>query len=120
MKTEPTFPAINMLHTPLFTQKMLVVSTRHYPLETERAIFDDESAESICSVLSIDPLEYGWLIYVTEDKEIVKFQADTLASDHPALMRLMKLAHDNGFAYLKLDKDGLTLPEELGFEIFDR
>ncbi len=106
--------AIAKLHTPKYTQKTLVVSTAHYTKQTELALLDEGS--DLRAILSVDPLEYGWLIYVSDDADYVKEQT---GGGHAELARLIQLAHDNGFSHLNLDTDGAILPKELGFPMFD-
>lgn len=105
-----------------FTQRILCLSTAHVPEETSHALFDDEdfSEETIHDILSIDPLEHGWLIWISSDKNIGEANEQTVDEHgHAELAALLKLARENGFTYLKLDSDGPTLPAELGFPTFE-
>jgi hypothetical protein len=103
-----------LLSGPEFTQRTLVVSTCHYPPKTERAFFDDED-EPIHSVISVDSLECGWMIYISDDTAY----EEELEKEHPELSALIKLARENGFSHLRFNCDALKLPECLGFPVFD-
>lgn len=113
-----TMRLLNILGGPEYTQKTLVVSTSHYPLTTETALFNED--DDLYCHISVDALMHGWLLYISDDAEYIRNEvAIVTAAGHPELAKLIELAHTNDFNYLKLDQDGCLLPAELGFETFE-
>lgn len=110
--------ALAELRAPNFTQKVLVVSTCHVPEKTNEALSTMES-HGLC-FLSTDEIEFGHLIYVTDDKVILRESVDGCEKcGHTELGKLIALAAANGFNLLRLDRDGAILPEILGFATFN-
>jgi hypothetical protein len=106
------------------TLKMLDVSTAYIPEHTAKALgsggFDDnpytlcQNAE-LWDYVSYTPWsQYGWIFYTSEDQEGAAEE-----HGHPELCALLKFARLQGFDFIKLDCDGVTLPEEAGFKEFD-
>ncbi len=85
-------------------EKTLVVTTGHIQYSTTKWMDDEKNAS-----VSVDAYEYGWRVYVGSD-----FTPDPHIP--PDLYVLMKLAHDNGCKWLRLDCDGDELD---GFQMFD-
>lgn len=111
--------ARDLLGRPEFTQRILVASTSHYPHHTELALFDDEN-DPLHTLVSLDALSHGWLVYITDDPSVgAETEIGIVEMGHPELAGLMKLAREQGFDFLKLDPDGIPLPEELGFATFN-
>lgn len=100
-------------HLKQCTETILSVSTGHIPRRTADALGQEDSNRcanaALWDVLAYEPwADYGWIIYAGEVPEEVR-------TEHPELARLIDLARENGFYYLRLDCDANTLPEELGY-----
>lgn len=117
--TDELTDVFSLLQVPEYMQKILVVSTAHYPHHTELALFDDEN-DPLHSVITVDALSHGWQVLVTDEPEAGQEEEEAVASlGHGELAGLMKLARVNGFNFIKLDPDALALPQELGFPVFN-
>lgn len=86
-------------------QKMLELSTCHIPKHTSEALGSQgtEGVPALWNEISyVHYLEYGWIIFCSSEAP------DGWDLQHPELANLIKIAHDLGASYLKLDCDALT------------
>ncbi len=85
-------------------EKTLVVSTGHIQYSTTKWMDDEKNWH-----VSVDAYDYGWRVYIGSE-----FGPDRHIP--PDLYALMKLAHNNGCKWLRLDCDADTID---GFQEFD-
>lgn len=83
--------------------RMLILSTAHMP--TEDAFEDPQALETI----ACDAVEYGWLVYVTDEPFFLK--------EMPNWIRpIMHRANDLGCRYIKFDRDAQIYPDFIEYE----
>lgn len=98
------------------TERMLVLSTGHLPaaeyekISRGRDLMGPDAPRFISHA-------YGTIVTVSSDDDVLADWATTLAkAELDTLMKIVRLAHDNGIQWLNFDQDG---PYVDGLEQFD-
>ena len=88
-------------------EKSLVVSTAHITKEDDELLTQETKEENIHDqLLYPQAVDYGY--YISTIEELEPKMCDLLLETgySPALLSLLRLAHEIGCQYLRLDRDG--------------